>query len=159
MVTPDAPGPMIVPRDLRRQVAPFIGAPFKPKGLTPDGFDCLGYVRWLLKTVLKVEGPTYHEVYAATDVVSIAGRSLRSRLIAERLSGWRPVAAQAGAVAHLSWMGRSGHVGLMLDARRFTHADHPAGVQTGDLRDLACVYRACGFYVPSHVTEILHGGV
>ena len=152
----DAPGPMIVPGDLLARIAPLIGTPFLAKGDTPDGWDCRGCALWILRHHLGVEVESFQDAYDVAVVMTIGGRARRAQLIAERLGAWRPVEAQPGAVVHLNWLGRSGHVGLMTSRTGFVHADMGVGTTLADLDDRDCLYRAVGFFVPRFVTEVIH---
>ncbi|WP_292045867.1 MULTISPECIES: hypothetical protein [unclassified Brevundimonas] len=147
---------MVVPSDLEERAAGLIGRPFLPKGDTPDGWDCRGLARWCLREWCDVAVPDYLDLYAA-GIVSPGGRRERARLLAEGLGAtWRPVEAQAGAVALLSWLGQSGHVGFMLSQTRILHADIRVGTATFDLTDPAAAYRLKGAFVPAFVTDIRH---
>ncbi|WGM45231.1 hypothetical protein KOAAANKH_00092 [Brevundimonas sp. NIBR10] len=146
---------MVVPHDLLARIAPVIGSPFLGKGDRPDGWDCRGCVRWIYRTHLDVAIETYSDAYDAL-ILTSSGRARRARLIADRLAVWRPVEAQPGAVVHLNWLGRSGHVGLMTSRTGFVHADMGVGTTLADLDDRDCPYRAVGFFVPRFVTEVIH---
>lgn len=145
---------MVVPADLEIRAGALVGAPFRVKGDTPEGWDCRGCARWCLSEFCGVDLPDYRDLYQAA-LVSPAGAGERARLIAEGLSAWRPVQPQAGALVLLAWLGRAGHLGFMLGRRRFLHAD-TRGTAIEDLDNPACPYAAAGFFVPSFVTEILH---
>lgn len=144
---------MFVPRDLEARVASLIGAPFLPKGDTPDGWDCRGCAQWCLRELCGIETPDYQALYSAA-TVRLAGRAERSRLIAEGLACWRPVEPQAGVIAWLEWLGGAGHVGFMLSARRLIHADARAGTVLLDLDEPSAAYRLRGAFVPDWITEI-----
>lgn len=146
---------MRVPRDLEARVAPLIGAPFRPKGDSPEtGWDCRGCARWCLREFCAVEVRSYQELYEADIILSAGGRRRRAELIAAELAAWRAVEPQAGALAFLSWMGRAGHVGFMLGPRRFLHADLRVATAIADLSDPACPYRLRGAFVPAWVERI-----
>lgn len=147
---------MSVPADLEARVAPLIGAPFRPKGDDPSGWDCRGCARWCLRTFCGVATPDYQDLYQADIITSARGLARRAELIAAELAAWRPVPPQAGAVAFLSWMGRAGHVGFMVGPRRFLHADLRTDTTIADLDDPACPYRLRGAFVPSFVDVIVH---
>ena len=147
---------MVAPADLEAQVeaAGVIGAPFLAKGDTPAGWDCRGLARWALRTFCDVEVPDYQDLYAAA-VVSPRGRAERARLLGAGLAEqWRPVPAQAGAIACLGWLGAAGHLGFMVSAPRILHADTRAGTAIFDLDDPAAAYRLRGAFVPAFITEI-----
>lgn len=144
---------MAVPADLEARVAEIIGVPFLAKGDTLDGWDCRGCVRWCLEHLCGVPTPDYRGLYDA-DVLRLAGRSERARLIAEGLANWRPVEPQAGAVAWLEWLGGAGHVGFMLSPRRLVHADVGPGTVLLDLDDPASAYRLKGAFAPSWISDI-----
>lgn len=146
---------MVVPADLEVRAGALVGAPFRAKGDTPEGWDCRGCARWCLSEFCGIALPDYRDLYDAA-IVSPGGASERARLIGEGLEAWRPVAAQAGAVVFLSWLGRAGHIGFMLGRRRFLHADTRCGTAIEDLSNPACPYRAKGFFAPAFVTEIVH---
>lgn len=150
----DAPGPMTIPADFDARIAALVGRPFMIKGDSPEGWDCRGCARWIYRELLGVESETYHDAYDATAVA--AGRSRdRAALIGARLAAWRSVPAGTGVLVQLIWMGRSGHMGVMLDRRRFIHADLQTGTTIADLASRACPYRAAGFYLPTYVTEVI----
>lgn len=145
---------MVVPADLEVRAGALVGAPFLAKGDTPHGWDCRGCARWCLREFCAVTVPDYQDLYGA-ELVSPRGSASRAQLIAEGLTAWRPIAAQAGAVVFLSWLGRAGHLGFMLGRRRFLHADTRCGTAIEDLSNPACPYRAVGFFIPAFVTEIV----
>lgn len=148
---------MIVPADFTARVATLVGTPFRIKGDDRDGWDCRGCGRWIYRNILGVAVEDYRDAYEASGFSTATGRARRAHVIAERLAAWRPVAVQAGAIVQLTWLGRSGHVGVMLDRRCFIHADQGVGTTIADLADRACAYRPVGWFVPSYVTEVLHG--
>ena len=101
----------------------YLGAPYRLRGRTPDGWDCWGCVAWLRGELLARPTPSWAEAYSPLDGASASGLARRvEQLIAERLNAWRPVAPQPGAVVLLSLFGRPAHVGLCLTANDFIHA-------------------------------------
>lgn len=148
---------MTVPADLEARASAVVGVPFVPRGSDPDGWDCRGCARWCLATFCGVCVPDYLDLYEASVAAAPAARRDRARLIAEGLAAaWRPVAAMAGAVAHLSWLGSSGHVGFLLTPTRVLHADVRGGTTILDLDRPDAPYRLLAAYVPAAVTEIIH---
>lgn len=150
----DQPGPMVIPADFTAQIAGLVGRPFLLKGDTPDGWDCRGCSKWVYREVLGVHSEDYRDAYDATAVLASRSRE-RADLIAQRLSSWREVSAQTGALVRLIWMGRGGHMGVMLDRRRFIHADMQSGTTIADLASRNCPYRAASFHLPAYVTEVI----
>lgn len=147
---------MTVPADLEARVEGLIGTPFLAKGDTLGGWDCRGCARWCLRSFCGVETPDYRDLYDASLVMRLSGRTERARLVAEGLAAWRPVEPQAGVVAWLEWLGGAGHVGFMLSPRLIVHADLRCDTALLDLDDPAAGYRLRGAFVPAHVDSIHH---
>ena len=148
---------LTVPSDLETRAADLIGVPFLAHGDDRAGWDCRGCARWCLATFCGVTVPSYRDRYTAEILRMPAGAAERARLIAEGLTDWRPVPAQAGVIAQLKWLGGSGHVGFMLSPTRILHADPRAGTAILDLDRRESGYRFLGAYVPGFVTEIVAG--
>lgn len=114
-------GPLrVTPEERRalRAAAPFVGAPYKKHGSTPDGWDCWGCARYLAREAFGVDVPGWGEVYSALDVKR---PDEVERLILEHLSAWEEVEVRPGAFLLFEVFGRRAHVGLMLTRRDFVH--------------------------------------
>lgn len=144
---------MTLPSDLERRASALIGAPFKPLGGTPDGWDCRGLVRWCLTEWADVTVPDYLDVYDA-EIVTPEGAGQRQALFARHLASWRQLDPQAGAVALLERFGRAGHIGFMLSPTRVLHADAPSNTAILDLTQYGGRYRLRAAFIPAHIKAI-----
>lgn len=147
---------IIVPRDLEARVDPLIGAPFSAGGRTPEGWDCAGCAAWIWRSVLGLALPGIPDGYGP-EVTTSQGRRRRAALIASGARAYAEVEPQAGAIARFRRFGVVGHIGVMLDRRRFIHADMPFGTAIGALEDPASPYEAAGFVAPLGVTLMQEG--
>ncbi len=149
---------MLVPADLEVRIAAagIIGAPFRPRGDAPEGWDCRGCARWCLATFCGVPTPDYRDLYDEA-VFTRSARRDRARLLGEGFGRWRQVEPQAGVVALLERFGVAGHVGFMISPRRMIHADVRCDTVVLDLDDPAAGYRLTGAFVPAHIHSIERG--
>lgn len=104
--------------------------PFVERGRDYAGWDCWGLVCCGFRDVWGITLPSYATEYEAPQR-SVAGLDAM-RGVVERATApaglWRPVArASAGDVIVLCLHNRPIHVGLMLDAVRFIHAEAGVG--------------------------------
>ena len=146
---------MAVPLDLEQRAAPLIGSPWRAKGSTPDGWDCLGLSYWCLREWCGVDVPPYQHRYQEACLTAPHRRDERARLLADGLAQWREIPPQAGALARLKWMGRVGHVGFMLSPTLVLHADVSCGTALLDLTAASATYRLAGAFVPASVSHIV----
>lgn len=117
--------------DILDRVRPFLATPYVRHGLDPDGWDCLGLLRWGRREWFGLRTP-----FAADDWTAEDGRdpaAAEARILA-RLGEWREVAPRPGAAILFEKLGHACHVGLLLTGRDFIHADVGCGTATGDIR-------------------------
>jgi cell wall-associated NlpC family hydrolase len=119
--------------DLMALAAPLIGAPYRDRGRSPEGWDCWGLVHWCREHWLGKPTPSYADLYSEIDFRTSERRAVKTmRMIMAEIAQWSPVERRAGAVVLLTRYERPIHVGLMLDHRNFLHAD-TTGTSIGDL--------------------------
>lgn len=120
--------------DLYALAAPLIGeAPYLDRGRSPAGWDCWGLIHWTREHWLGKPTPSYADLYSEIDFRTPERRALKTAaMIAAEIAAWDQVAPRPGAVALFTLYGRPVHVGLMLSARDFLHAD-TTGTSIGDL--------------------------
>lgn len=127
-----------------RAAAPYVGVPWRPRGDSPEGWDCRGCVRFLRREIFGLESPGMaRDSYSFSDLRS---PERREELIRERIALWRPVSARPGAVIVFRAFGCDSHVGLVLSASDFIHS--LGGQETTILRldDVTWFPRIRGFY-------------
>lgn len=101
-----------------RAAAPYIGAPYRLHGRTPDGWDCWGCVRFLRAEIFGLQSPSWGEAY---DVASGRDPAHVEALILDRIAQWQETDVKPGAVILFEYFGRKAHVGLALSGREFIH--------------------------------------
>lgn len=102
----------------------YVGLPFRAHGRDRSGVDCWGLVRLAYGETWGIELPSLAEGYQ-----DIRDRGGIRACVDGETPQWQPVSGRgrAGDVALLRLRGVPLHVGLLLDGRRFLHADHGAG--------------------------------
>lgn len=148
---------LVVPPDLLTRAEPLIGVPWVAKGTTPEGWDCLGLAAWCFRQWCGVDVPSYQAAYSAAMLTEPTARTARAEALAAGLTHWREVEPQAGVLARLRWMGRTGHVGFMLGPSQVLHCDTLVGTSVLDLDRAGAPYQLAGCVVPANVTEIVRG--
>ncbi len=127
--------------------AAFVGVPYSPRGRDPAGWDCWGCVRWGRWAVFDRHSPDWSDAYTAADFASVSQLAeTTARLVRERLSAWREVPAQAGAVVLLTIFDRPAHVGLMLTGDEMLHAFGRAATTIERVDSLRWSGRVVGFF-------------
>lgn len=137
-----------VPADLAARAASLIGAPYLAKGEAPDGWDCLGLVRWSYARLLGYPLPDYSDRYDAALTDNLARHERARRIAAGLAGGWTPIAPQAGAAVVLSRMGAAGHVGFLISPELALHVTQTTATSLLDLTARHTGWRAVGAYAP-----------
>ena len=128
------------------QVNDFIGIPFKNGGREPDGVDCYGLVRLILKERQSVDLPSlrYDDSFDCR-AVSAELDSLFNRFGGE-VYFEKVDKPSGGEVVILQHKGFPGHCGLMLDELRFVHSLPGVGSVVSRLDDPVWKGKEEGFY-------------
>jgi cell wall-associated NlpC family hydrolase len=111
---------------LLRRAQEFVGVPYVLHGETPEGWDCLGCVRFLRLELFGLSSPRWTHDYGSAEAL---GAPRAEDLIKLHLPAWDRLDVPAGAapppgsVLLFRRFGRAGHVGLMLDRGQFIHAE------------------------------------
>jgi cell wall-associated NlpC family hydrolase len=100
---------------------PFIGIPYKDKGIGFDGVDCLGLCVLFNRHALNKEIPTHHEYYSSADDFDETALGF-----AEGKKRWTKTDhdPQIGDVILFRQMGIVSHAGVYLDGVDFLHSVH-----------------------------------
>lgn len=114
-------------------LAEFISAallvPFRERGRDYAGWDCWGLVRCAYRDVWGIDLPSWDDRYP--DGQTTASRDAMKDVVAAATGPAGTWARVSGAgvrdVVVLRVTGRPIHVGLMIDAQRFIHAEHRVG--------------------------------
>jgi len=106
----------------------YIGIPYKPKGRSMMGVDCMGLVYLFYRDALGMEIPSYAVDYSSSeDRVSVAGA------IMDNLPNWRKVSKPMfGDLLVFNILGLPVHVGVYLGNGDFLH---------GFMRTQSCIER------------------
>lgn len=117
--------------------APFVGVPYLPKGLTPEGWDCWGCFSWCRAAIFGAACPSWAGDYDLADFAEGRLVEVAASLILQNLAAWtRHETPAPGRGVLIRVFGRPAHVGLMLDRRHFIHAWEGTGtvIETIDSR-------------------------
>jgi cell wall-associated NlpC family hydrolase len=131
---------------LYQRAGVYVGVPYKLHGLDPTGWDCRGCVGWLRREILGQPTPFWGDAYPLSGLVGRAYFEAIADLILHRLCAWRTVEAAPGVVVLFSVFKRPAHVGLMLDARNFIHAERGPDTSIARIDDSRWKGRVEGFY-------------
>lgn len=96
----------------------YVGAPYKPRGRDPNGWDCWGCVRWCRKEFFGKESPSWEDAYNAVDFTN---PEIVERVIRSHMEGWSEVPVRPGVVLLFRTFNRDAHVGLYLGDNQFIH--------------------------------------
>lgn len=121
-----------------RLVAPYVGTRYRLRGTEPDGWDCMGMVKWMRGRFADLDTPFGPDLYSAEQAKD---PETVDRLLAAELPKWRQVRPQLWSVILFA---RPFHVGLMLVEGRFIHAD--VGINTVVERVSDWQHRIVGFH-------------
>ncbi len=135
--------PLLTEAQVLKAASAFVGAPYRLRGQTPDGWDCQGCALYLRKALFGRHDPSYAEVYDAADSTDPAQVEA---LLTAHLSRWEPVERRPGALVLLRWAGRPGHVGLVLSQRLFIHALEGCETALGRFDERMWARRVIGYY-------------
>jgi cell wall-associated NlpC family hydrolase len=104
----------------------YVGIPFCEKGRDHRGVDCWGALRLVLLERFHVEVPSYTEAYVCTAERAEIATVMQQEIPKQR---WVPVIgpARSGDAVVFRLMNAPWHVGVMLDADSFLHADEALG--------------------------------
>lgn len=119
--------------------------PFVEGGRGYEGWDCWGLLVCAYRDVCGIMLPTFDGAYAAADV-SAASPRLTELLVGD-LGRWTKIEERvpmAGALFNIS--GRPVHVGLVLDGRRFLHAEKNVGSEVARFSSPVWSRRLEGIY-------------
>jgi cell wall-associated NlpC family hydrolase len=125
----------------------FIGIPYKPKGRSWDGVDCLGLVGLFHKEVNGIDFPDWSMVYSDPNDFA---RS--SQLISQEKSAFIAIhTPRQGDIITLRFGQFICHLGLWIDGSTFLHSleGHDSAIERLD--SPSWKHRINGFYRPSNL--------
>ncbi|MEH0194580.1 hypothetical protein V7S57_02475 [Caulobacter sp. CCNWLY153] len=106
-----------------QRAADYLSVPYVRHGHSLEGWDCLGCLKVAGQILFAKDFPYGADFYAPTDGDD---PERKHALFAAQLPRWRETTAGPGRAVLFSRCGLFYHVGLMLDARWFLHAETPA---------------------------------
>ncbi|HLS19388.1 MAG TPA: NlpC/P60 family protein [Paracoccaceae bacterium] len=108
-------------------VARALAVPFKGRGRGWGGWDCYGLVRAFAREVQGIELPAFDVGYETAGDTLEDREAIQAMVESSRPAWHRVERPQAGDVLVLSITGLPIHMGVMVDHRRFLHAEKKLG--------------------------------
>lgn len=123
-----------------------LAVPFVDHGRDWSGWDCWGLVIVAYRECLGLSLPSHADAYADAGESRTTRGEVAAVAVAERARWLEIDAPSAADVVLLTLAGRPVHVGLMLDGRRFLHAERGVGTIIERLASPIWAKRIGGYY-------------